>query len=84
VVSRYKFDPAKVAKRLDTLLAYENARTAARREHHWIQVANRRWCLGCTLFQQRPTRAHYWKPESPRYCPWDSAFAARQDADQPR
>lgn len=49
-------------------------------EHHFIEVGNRRWCLGCELFQQR-TRGDQWWPKS-EACPWNTYWAQTNPAER--
>ena len=43
------------------------------RGHHFIEVGNRRWCLGCDLWQQR-TRGGGWWPDR-KDCQWNTPWA---------
>lgn len=37
-------------------------------EHEFVEVRNRRWCLGCDLFQQKPHTSNPF-PTSRNGCP---------------
>jgi hypothetical protein len=41
-------------------------------DHEWIEVGDRRWCLGCSLFQQRAGTAF---PTPRTHCPRDTPYA---------
>ena len=47
--------------------------------HDFITVKNRRWCVGCGLFQnKRKAGASF--PEAPTPCPRDTPRARQEDA----
>lgn len=46
--------------------------------HDFIEVKDRRWCLCCDLFQQKPKDAAFFPvPRNP--CPRNTPYAAMQD-----
>ena len=48
------------------------------RGHEFIEVGNRRWCLGCDLFQQKDWIASPFP--SPRSdCPCNTPYAKKRD-----
>lgn len=51
-------------------------------KHEFIEVGNRRWCVGCSLFQNRRGGAHPepWR-EPASACPRDTPWA--NDKDRP-
>ncbi len=50
------------------------------RAHEFIEVVNRRWCVGCDLYQSKSSTASWREPleECPRY----TAYAVAQDRRQ--
>lgn len=48
-------------------------------EHEWIEVGNRRWCVGCSLFQWKSQEGVPWQPRSRglQPCPRDTPYAVR-------
>lgn len=49
--------------------------------HEWLQVGNRRWCLGCDAYQsRRDERATTpWRPGISAVCPRYTPYARAQD-----
>lgn len=48
--------------------------------HEWIEVKNRRWCIGCETFSQRVNEAAPWKLASPfETCPRNTVYARSKD-----
>lgn len=42
--------------------------------HEWLEVGDRRWCLGCDLFQVRP-KGHAFFPTPRKPCPRNTPYA---------
>jgi hypothetical protein len=49
------------------------------RSHDFIEVGNRRWCVGCDLYQQKERSAVYF-PTPAKSCPRNTPLAREQDA----
>jgi hypothetical protein len=49
-------------------------------DHEWIEVGPRRWCLCCSIFQYRRPGDPW--PRTPRFCRWDTMYAARLENSQ--
>jgi hypothetical protein len=47
--------------------------------HEWIEVLNRRWCVCCTAYQQRPHAGAEW-PGTRRPCAQDTPYANNRTA----
>lgn len=47
-----------------------------RRDHEWITVGLRRWCLGCHAFQ---VQKNGWKGIAGAYCPRSTPYALNHD-----
>jgi hypothetical protein len=47
--------------------------------HEWIEVLNRRWCVCCTAYQQRPHADAEW-PGTRRPCAQDTPYANNRTA----
>lgn len=46
------------------------------RDHDWITVLGRRWCIGCSAFQ---SGGPAWRPNIPAVCPRDTPAAIEID-----
>jgi hypothetical protein len=50
------------------------------RDHEWVQVRQRRWCLGCCAFQYRVGKSKEWRGGgNEKLCPRDTPYAIKQD-----
>jgi hypothetical protein len=50
--------------------------------HEWLEVGDRRWCLGCSLFQAKPKGAVYF-PTPRKPCPRNTPYAHEKDSRWP-
>lgn len=48
-------------------------------DHEFIEVKDRRWCLGCKLYQSKPKGAVYF-PTPQHICPRNTRHAMERDA----
>lgn len=48
-------------------------------DHEWIEVADRRWCLCCDVFQARPNASAQWRP-AVGACMKNTAYAHSKDS----
>jgi hypothetical protein len=50
-----------------------------RKDHEWIEVRHRRWCVGCDAFQYRVANRKEWAGIVPKFCPRNTPRARQQD-----
>ncbi len=49
------------------------------REHEWITVGKRRWCMGCDAFQKQKGESGWWTGFAQFSCPRDTPYAKGED-----
>ena len=49
--------------------------------HEFVEVGNRRWCLGCDLFQRRDPPGYKPFPMPRNECPRSTPYAYEKDRD---
>lgn len=46
-----------------------------KRDHEWIEVGGRRWCMTCDAYQMRTNPSGGWKGYVMFSCPYDTPLA---------
>lgn len=50
------------------------------RDHQWIEVGQRRWCMTCDSFQMKTNPSGEWKGWAGAYCQRTTPYAKSVDA----
>jgi hypothetical protein len=50
------------------------------RDHQWIDVGHRRWCITCDAYQMKTNPSGSWKGWAGTYCPRTTLYAKSVDA----
>jgi hypothetical protein len=50
-----------------------------KRDHEWIEVGLRRWCMTCDAYQMKTNHSGDWKGWAGMFCPRTTPYAMRCD-----